>query len=40
MKTILSYLIVFTSLISFGQTQIKGQIIDEQGIPVSGANVL
>lgn len=39
MKTILTFLIVFTSLISFGQTEIKGQIIDEQGMPFSGANV-
>ncbi|WP_264550342.1 TonB-dependent receptor [Flavobacterium sp. N2820] len=39
MKTILTFLIVFTSLISFGQTDIKGQIIDEQGMPFSGANV-
>ncbi|HBD27355.1 TonB-dependent receptor [Flavobacterium sp.] len=39
MKTILIFLIVLTSLISFGQTEIKGQIIDEQGMPFSGANV-
>ena len=39
MKTILTFLIVFTSLISFGQTEIKGQIIDEHGIPFSGANI-
>jgi len=39
MKTILTFLIVFISLISFGQTEIKGQIIDEQGMPFSGANV-
>jgi len=39
MKTILTFLIVLTSLISFGQTEIKGQIIDEQGMPFSGANV-
>lgn len=39
MKTILTFLIVITSLISFGQTEIKGQIIDEQGMPFSGANV-
>ena len=39
MKTILTFLIVFTSLISFGQTEIKGKIIDEQGMPFSGANV-
>ncbi|MQP24116.1 TonB-dependent receptor plug domain-containing protein [Flavobacterium sp. LMO8] len=39
MKSILTLLIVLTSLISFGQTEIKGQIIDEQGMPFSGANV-
>ena len=39
MKSFLTFLIVFTSLISFGQTEIKGQIIDEQGMPFSGANV-
>ena len=39
MKTILIFLLVLTSLISFGQTEIKGQIIDEQGMPFSGANV-
>lgn len=39
MKTILTFLIAFTSLIDFGQTEIKGQIIDEQGMPFSGANV-
>ena len=39
MKSILTLLIVLTSLISFGQTEIKGQIIDEQGMPFAGANV-
>lgn len=39
MKSILNLLIVLTSLISFGQTEIKGQIVDEQGLPVLGANV-
>lgn len=39
MKSILTLLIVLTSLISFGQTEIKGQIIDEHGMPFSGANV-
>ena len=39
MKSFLTFLIAFTSLISFGQTEIKGQIIDEQGMPFSGANV-
>jgi len=39
MKAILTFLIVFTSLISFGQTEIKGKIIDEQGMSFSGANV-
>lgn len=39
MKTILTFLIALTSLISFGQTEIKGQIIDEKGMPFSGANV-
>lgn len=39
MKTILTFLIGLTSLVTFGQTEIKGQIIDEQGIPFSGANV-
>ena len=39
MKSILTLLIVLTSLISFGQTQIKGKIVDEQGMPFSGANV-
>lgn len=39
MKSFLTFLILFTSLISFGQTEIKGQIIDEHGMPFSGANV-
>ena len=39
MKTILTFLIGLTSLISFAQTEIKGQIVDEQGLPVLGANV-
>ncbi len=39
MKTILTFLIVLTSLISFGQIQIKGQINDEYGIPITGANI-
>lgn len=39
MKTILTFLIALTSLISFGQTEIKGQIVDEQGMPFAGANV-
>jgi hypothetical protein len=39
MKTILTFLIGLTSLIAFGQTEIKGQIIDEKGMPFSGANV-
>lgn len=39
MKLILTLLIVLTSLISFGQTQIKGKIVDEQGMPFFGANV-
>ena len=39
MKTILSFLIGLTSLISFAQNEIKGQIIDEQGLPVLGAYV-
>ena len=39
MKFFLTFLIAFTSLISFGQTEIKGQIIDEQGMPFAGANV-
>ena len=39
MKLILTLLIVLTSLISFGQTQIKGKIVDEQGMPFLGANV-
>ncbi|MBE9576238.1 TonB-dependent receptor [Flavobacterium proteolyticum] len=39
MKSILNLLIVLTSLISFGQTEIKGQIVDEQGLAVLGANV-
>ena len=39
MKSFLTFLIAFTSLISFGQTEIKGQIIDEQGMPFAGANV-
>ena len=39
MKTILTFLIALTSLISFGQTEIKGQIVDEQGMPFAGANI-
>ncbi len=39
MKSILTLLILLTSLISFGQTEIKGQIVDEQGMPFAGANV-
>lgn len=39
MKTILTFLIGLTSLVTFGQTEIKGKIIDEQGIPFSGVNV-
>ena len=39
MKSFLTFLIAFTSLISFGQTEIKGQIVDEQGMPFAGANV-
>jgi hypothetical protein len=39
MKAFLTFLAVLMSLISFGQTEIKGQIIDEQGKPFSGANV-
>lgn len=39
MKSILSFLFVFTSLSSFGQTEIKGKIIDENGKPFFGANV-
>lgn len=39
MKSILSFLFVLTSLSSFGQTEIKGKIIDENGKPFFGANV-
>jgi hypothetical protein len=39
MKTILTLLVVFRALISFGQTEIKGKIVDEQGLPFFGANV-
>ena len=39
MKSFLTFLIAFTSLISFGQTEIKGQIVYEQGMPFAGANV-
>lgn len=39
MKSILTLLILLTSLISFGQTEIKGKIVDEQGLPFAGANV-
>ena len=39
MKAFLTFLAVLMSLISFGQTEIKGQTIDEQGKPFSGANV-
>jgi len=39
MKSILTSLIVFITLNSFGQTEIKGQIVDEHGMPFSGVNV-
>lgn len=39
MKILMTLLIVFISILSFGQTVIKGKIIDEQGLPFSGANV-
>mgnify|MGYP006162103489 FL=1 len=36
MKSILIFLMAFTA---FGQTEIKGRIIDEQGLPFLGANI-
>lgn len=39
MKSILTSLLLFIFIISFGQTEIKGKILDEQGVPFSGANV-
>ena len=39
MKTILTFLIGLLSLISFAQTEIKGQIKDEYGIPITAANI-
>ncbi|WP_418511050.1 TonB-dependent receptor [Corallibacter sp.] len=39
-KILLTFMSVFCFYIGFSQTEIKGTIIDEAGVPVTGANVL
>ncbi|WP_417290623.1 TonB-dependent receptor [Corallibacter sp.] len=39
-KLLLTFMSVFCFYIGFSQTEIKGTIIDEAGVPVTGANVL
>ena len=40
MKTILKLLFLFSGTLIFSQTEIKGKIIDDSGLPLPGANVI
>ena len=39
-KTLLSFACLLSVLLTFSQTEIKGTVLDNSGLPVAGANII